>query len=160
MATIAFVVYRLSQTYSDTETFPFDSAGPYYVKRVVDGDTFVLEGGVRVRLLGVNTPETKHPRRPVEPLGPEATEFTTRHIEGRNITLRFDRERRDRYHRVLAYVYVGEWFLNEELILAGYSRAETKYPFSNAMKRRFKAAEELARRNKRGLWAVADQVAR
>ena len=155
-----FVVYRFSQLYSETDPFSFDSAGPYYVERVVDGDTFVLEGGVRVRLLGVNTPETKHPRRPVEPLGPEASGFTKRHIEGRNVTLRFDRERRDRYHRVLAYVYVGEWFLNEELILAGYSRAETNYPFSNVMKRRFKAAEELARREKQGLWAVANQVAR
>ena len=57
-------------------------------------------------------------------------------------------------------MYVGEWFLNEELILAGYSRAETNYPFSNVMKRRFKAAEELARREKHGLWAVANQVAR
>ena len=157
---IVFVVYRFSQLYSETEPFSFDSSGPYFVERVVDGDTFVLEGGVRVRLLGVNTPETKHPRRPVEPFGPEASEFTTRHIEGRNVTLRFDRERRDRYHRVLAYVYVGEWFLNEELILAGYSRAETKYPFSTVMKRSFKAAEELARREKRGQWAVADRVAR
>jgi micrococcal nuclease len=157
---IVYVVYRFSQTYSDTKTFPFDSAGPYYVERVVDGDTFALEGGIRVRLLGVNTPETKHPRRPVELLGPEASEFTKSHIEDRLVTLRFDRERRDRYHRVLAYVYVGEWFLNEEIILAGYSRAEIKYPFSNAMKRRFKDAEELARREKRGLWSVANQVSR
>jgi micrococcal nuclease len=112
---IIFVVHRFSQTYSDAEAFSFDSSGPYYVERVIDGDTFVLEGGVRVRLLGVNTPETKHPRRPVEPLGPEASEFTKSHIENRLITLRFDRERRDRYHRVLAYVYVGERFLNEEI---------------------------------------------
>ena len=143
---IVFVVQRLSQIYSETGPFSFDSSGRYYVERVVDGDTFILEGGVRVRLLGVNTPETKHPRRPVEPLGPEASEFTKSHIEGRKVTLQFDRERRDRYHRVLAYVYVGEWFLNEEIILAGYSRAETDYPFSKAMKRRLKAVEELARR--------------
>lgn len=157
---IVFVAHRFSQLYSDADAFSFDSAGEYFVERVIDGDTFVLEGGVRVRLLGVNTPETKHPRRTVELLGPEATEFTKHHIEGRNVTLRFDRERRDRYHRVLAYVYVGEWFLNEEIILAGYSRAETRYSFSNVMKRRFKAAEELAQRDKRGLWSVANRGTR
>ena len=102
MALIVFVVHRLSQTYSETGPFSFDSSVRYYVERVVDGDTFLLAKGVRVRLLGVNTPETKHPRRPVEPLGPEASLFTKRHIEGRNVTLLFDRGRRDRYHRVLA----------------------------------------------------------
>ena len=158
VAVVIFVLYRLTQTLPDTDSFSFDSTGPYYVERVVDGDTFVLQGGVRVRLLGVDTPETKHPRRPVEPLGPEASEFVKKRIEGKLVTLQFDRERRDRYHRVLAYVYQGDWFLNEELILAGYSRAETQYPFSNAMKRRFKAAEENARNENRGLWAVERQA--
>lgn len=133
--------------------FSFDSSRLYVVERVVDGDTLLLEDGTRVRLLGVDTPETKHPDRPPEPLGPQATAFTQRHVEGRAVTLRFDRERRDRYHRVLAYVYRGDWCLNEEIIRAGFSRAETRFPYSTAMKRRFRQAEEEARENKRGLWA-------
>jgi micrococcal nuclease len=130
----------------------FDSPGPFRVERVVDGDTLRLEGGTRVRLIGVDTPETKHPRRPVEPLGIEAANFVRRHIEGRHVTLRFDRERRDRYRRVLAYVYVDKWFLNEELIRAGYSRAVTRFPYSSRMKKRFREAEAEARKNHRGLW--------
>ena len=132
--------------------FSYNSKGPYRVQRVVDGDTLLLEGGTRVRLLGVNTPETKHPGKPVDPLGLKAAEFTRRHVEGRRITLRFDRERRDKYRRVLAYVYHGDWFLNEELIRAGYSRAETRFPYSTRMKKRFRAAESEARANRRGLW--------
>ena len=135
------------------EAFSFDSAGPYRVQRVVDGDTLVLDDGTRVRLIGVDTPETKHPRKPVERLGPEAAAFTRRHVEGKLVTLQFDRERRDKYRRVLAYVYREDWFLNEELIRAGFSRAVTRYPYSARMKRVFRAAESEARNARRGLWA-------
>lgn len=130
-----------------------DSPGTYRVKRVVDGDTLLLENGARVRLIGVDTPETKHPHKPVEPLGLEAAEFVRRRVEGRLVTLRFDRDRLDRYHRVLAYVYLDGWFLNEALIRAGYSRAVTRFPYSAAMLRRFRLAEEQARQAQRGLWA-------
>jgi len=109
-----------------------------------------------VRLLGVNTLETKHPRRLPEPLGLEASTFTRRHVEGCHITLGFDRERRDDYHRVLAYVFIGDWCLNEELIRDGYSQAETRFPYSSVMKSRFRAAEQQARDERRGLWVAAD----
>lgn len=135
------------------QPFQFDSAGPYRVKRVVDGDTLLLVDGTRVRLIGVNTPETKHPSKPVSPLGVEAAAFTKKHVEGRDVTLQFDRERRDKYHRVLAYVYRDDWFLNEELIRAGFSKAETRFPYSSRMKKRFKEAEAEAREHRRGLWA-------
>jgi micrococcal nuclease len=130
----------------------FDSPGPFRVERIVDGDTLLLEGKTRVRLIGVDTPETKHPDRPVDPLGVEAAEFVRRHVVGRRVTLRFDRERHDRYRRVLAYVYLNDWFLNEELIRAGYSRAVTRFPYSSRMKKRFREAEAEARENGRGLW--------
>lgn len=124
------------------------------VQRVVDGDTLLLANGDRVRLIGVNTPETVRPDFPVEPLGPEATEFTRRHVEQRDVRLEFDRERRDDFERLLAYVYVGDFFLNEELIRAGYSKAVTRFPYSEAMKRRFRAAEAEARDARRGLWGL------
>jgi len=151
---LCLVANRFVRPLRDPSLFPFESPGPYLVERVVDGDTLLLEGGARVRLIGVNTPETRHPNLPVEPLGPEAKAFTRKHVEGRHVTLKFDRERRDAYHRVLAYVYLGDWFLNEELILAGYSRAETRFPFSEVLKRQFRRAEQKARDAKQGIWAV------
>ncbi len=150
---VCLIAYRFRHPLGDPATIQYESPGPYLVQRVVDGDTLLLAGGARVRLLGVDTPETKHPHRPVEPLGPEAADFTRRHVEGRRVRLQFDRERRDVYHRILAYVFVDDWFLNEQLILAGYSRAETRFPYSQSMKRRFRKAEQRAREAKRGMWA-------
>ncbi|MDA0588059.1 MAG: thermonuclease family protein [Planctomycetota bacterium] len=129
-----------------------DASGQNLVVRVVDGDTLVLGNDERVRLIGVDTPETKHPTKPVEPLGPEASAFTKRAVEGKQVTLRFDREKYDRYQRVLAYVYVGDWCLNEELIRAGLSECVTRYPFDASMKRRFREAESEARAARRGIW--------
>lgn len=151
---IGFGVFRSFSTLTRNR-FSFDASHGYRVERVIDGDTLLLEGGTRVRLLGVNTPETKHPDLPAEPLGLEAAAFTRRHVENRIVMLQFDRERRDRYRRVLAYVYRGDWLLNEELIRAGFSRAETRFPYSSLMKRRFRQAQEEARANERGLWAAA-----
>jgi micrococcal nuclease len=134
--------------------FRFEAQVPQHVERVIDGDTIVLEGHVRVRLIGVDTPETKHPHKPIEPLGPEATEFTRSQVEDRDVTLQFDRERRDRYGRVLAYVYVDGKLLNEEIIRAGFSRAETHFKFDRAMAKRFFEAEAEAREAGRGIWAL------
>ena len=158
VAVVCLVAFRFFQFVSKTDRFAFDTSRLYRVERVIDCDTLLLEGGTRIRLLGVNTPETKHPDRPREPLGLEAAAFTRRHTEGRSVSLRFDRERRDRYHRVLAYVYQGDWFLNEELIRAGYSRAETRFPYSGTMKRRFRQAEKQARAEGRGRWAKETKV--
>ncbi len=135
------------------------------VERAVDGDTLLLADHTRIRLLGVDTPETKRPDTPVEPWGPQAHEFTRAHVEGQMVRLEFDKERYDRYDRVLAYVYLGDWFLNEELIRAGMGRAITNHPYSEAMKRRFRAAEREAQREQRGIWSgwtpgVRDRAAR
>ena len=125
-----------------------------FVQRAVDGDTLLLADQTRVRLLGVDTPETKRPHSPVEPFGPEAHEFTRAHVENRKVRLEFDKERHDKYDRVLAYVYVDDWFLNEELIRAGLGRAITNHPYSEAMKRRFRAAQREAQREQRGIWGT------
>lgn len=79
------------------------------VERVVDGDTIELDGGETVRLIGVDTPETVHPRKPVERFGKQATAFTTRLAEGKRVRLERDRETagRDRYGRTLAYVWLA-----------------------------------------------------
>lgn len=154
---IALLVALAVRYLGDEPTAQVDPAEPqrtYLVARVVDGDTLLLEGRERVRLLGVDTPESVAPDRPVEPLGPEASQFTKRLVEGRHVRLGFDKERKDRYGRTLAYVYVGDRLLNEELIRAGFSKVELRHPYSNAMKRRFRAAEDEAREANRGLWSL------
>jgi len=99
--------------------------------RVVDGDTIVIEGGgvargatagqpqggERVRYIGIDTPETKDPRKPVEQLGREASEFNRQLIEGKQIRIEFDVVQRDRYKRLLGYVYVQAKKRNQRLQL-------------------------------------------
>lgn len=150
---LAWAVLRWLRPLPHPADFDFNSPGPYRVQRVVDGDTLLLANRVRVRLLGVDTPEITRSDRPPEPWGLAAADFTRRRIGDHLVTLRFDRERRDPYDRVLAYVYIGETCLNEELIRAGYSRAETRYPYSTRMKQRFVAAEAEARDAGRGMWS-------
>ena len=111
------------------------------VKRVVDGDTLQLESGERVRPMGVNTPETNHPKMQVEYFGKEASAG--------------GREQKDRYKRTLAYVFLEDGMhLNEEIIKQGYGFAvSTRPPF--LYQDGFRRLEREARENRRGLWADA-----
>jgi len=123
------------------------------VRKVIDGDTFVIARGERVRMIGVDTPETKHPQKPVQYFGKEASEFTSRMIEGKAVTLEYDWQRRDRYGRLLAYVYLPDGtFLNAEIIKQGYGFAYTRYPFKYLDE--FRGYEREARENGKGLWNV------
>jgi len=133
---------------------PLMAEGEHPVVRVVDGDTLLLAGDVRVRLLGVDTPETVKPDHPPEPFGPEASEFTRAFVAAGPMRLTFDRERVDRYGRQLAFVWRGDECLNEQLIAAGLSPAMTKYPYSPTMKDRFRAAEREAKRKRLGIWST------
>jgi len=127
------------------------------VVNVVDGDTIEVERGINgddtdtVRLLGIDTPETHHPTKPVECFGPEAASFTDEHLAGRSVQLEADIEGRDRYGRRLAYVVVhGERF-NDELLRRGYARLLVIEP--NHAHARTMLREELdAKRAGRGLW--------
>ena len=133
------------------------------VTRVVDGDTLVLDGGERVRLIGVDTPETVHPRKPVQCFGTDASKFTKRLAQGQTVRLEFDQANahvlhRDKYQRTLAYVYLSDGrLINREIILQGYGHAYTHYPFRYLEK--FRAAEREARRNGRGLWGACPLTA-
>lgn len=142
------------------QAFSFEQAGPFHVQRVVDGDTLLLDGKTRVRLLGIDTPESVAPDRPVEPLGKEASEFTRSLVEGRDVMLQYDRERYDQHQRVLAYVFLGDKLINEEIIRAGFSRAETRFNFDSGMKSRFLKAEKEAREAHRGLWGLPQDRSR
>ena len=126
----------------------------YLCTRVVDGDTIIVEiesKQEKVRLIGVDTPETVHPSKPVEYFGKEASEFTRKMVRGKKIRLEYDWQRRDKYGRLLAYVYLEDGtFLNAEIIKQGYGFAYTRYPFKYLDE--FRQYEREARENNRGLW--------
>jgi micrococcal nuclease len=126
----------------------------------VDGDTIRVRipsppGELNIvetiRLIGVDTPETVHPNRPVERFGKEASAFTRQALLNKTVYLAFDWDLRDRYGRLLAYIYTadGDCF-NAVLIRQGYGHAYTRYPFQ--FMEEFRALEQDARTAKRGLW--------
>ena len=126
------------------------------VVHVVDGDTIVVDGRGRtdtVRLLGVDTPETVHPDKPVQCYGPEASAYTKAALTGRVVRLETDVETRDRYGRLLAYVLVDGHRFNDDLLRRGYARLLVIPP--NGAHARTMLDEELAaRRAGRGLWGA------
>jgi micrococcal nuclease len=129
--------------------------GIHEVRRVVDGDTLLLESGARVRLQGIDTPETVMEDAPVEAWGPEASQFTKDFVEraGHRVWLTFSLERKDRHGRFLAFVWNGDVMLNEELVRAGLAHARLDYRYSGMMKRRLAAAQEEAQKSRRGIWS-------
>lgn len=121
------------------------------VLRTVDGDTLILDGNEKVRLIGVDTPETKHPKKPVQYFGKEASEFTRKLCEGKQVRIEYDWNRTDKYGRTLGYIYLKNGtFLNAEIIRQGYGFAYTKFPFKYLDE--FRKLEREAREKKRGLW--------
>ncbi|MFN8035655.1 MAG: thermonuclease family protein [Acidimicrobiia bacterium] len=129
------------------------------VQRVIDGDTIVVrraDGSLEtVRLLGVDTPETHHPTKPVQCYGPEAAAFTRRRLTGRAVRFETDVETRDAYGRRLAYVLLDGERFNDVLLRAGYARLLIIPP--NGVHAREMLREELdARRARRGLWGACE----
>ena len=121
--------------------------------KVLDGDTIVLDGNERVRLIGVDCPESGNPATPVEFFSEEAAQFTRNLIEGRNVRLEYDINRFDVYGRTLAYVYLEDsTFVNEEIIKQGFGYAYTQFPFKYAKK--FVEYEKNAKKLKLGLWNI------
>ena len=136
-----------------------DEATTAQVIRAVDGDTLevLIDGSTeKVRLIGVDTPETVHPNKPVEFYGKEASAFTHSMADGKTVRLEFDQAsaatgHRDRYGRLLAYVFLPDGtLLNAEIIRQGYGHAYTRFPF--ARMEEFRELEREARESGRGLW--------
>jgi micrococcal nuclease len=124
------------------------------VVRVVDGDTVVVryEGREeRIRLIGVDTPETVHPNKPVEAYGEEAKEYTKKKLEEKDIQIEFDVKERDRYGRLLGYIWVDGLLFNDELLKMGYAKVAT-FPPNVKYVETFKETERNAREKQVGLW--------
>ena len=137
-------------------TSSIERGEPATVQRVVDGDTFIaLEGTrrFRVRLIGVDTPETVKPGAPIGCFGPETSAYAKRVLTGRQVRLVYDVDRYDRYGRTLAYVFIGKTFFNLDLVQHGYAVVETMPP-DVAHVEDLVAAQRAARASRLGLWLM------
>ncbi|MCM8770577.1 MAG: thermonuclease family protein [Candidatus Omnitrophica bacterium] len=149
-------------------SFPFGKKYDYndiLVRRVVDGDTLVLETGERVRLIGIDTPEmhesnklyrdaqrTKQDIKTIQELGRQSYLFTKNLVEGKRVRLEFDVEKYDKYKRLLAYVFLADGtFVNAEIVRQGYANLLTIPPNVKYSAFFLKLYQE-ARQNRRGLW--------
>ena len=133
---------------------PSDLTERARVTRVIDGDTIVvLIGGTeyRVRYIGIDTPETVHPTRPVQPYGPEASEFNKKLVDGETVFLERDVSQTDEYGRLLRYVWLGDELVNAVLVREGYAQVAT-YPPDVKYQHVFLELQREARDKKRGLW--------
>jgi micrococcal nuclease len=127
-----------------------------FVTRVVDGDTIEARIGGRiedVRYIGVDTPETVKPDTPVQCFGPQASTFNHELVERRQVRLDFGVERRDVYGRLLAYVHLGDRFVNAMLVRKGLARSLT-IPPNNRFAPLFRRLELRAARAGSGLWGA------
>ena len=145
VVSIGFLFLRPTQT--DTN---------YQVIRIIDGDTVEIlyeDQITSVQLVGVNAPETTaNPNQPPEPYGEQATAFLQEFLLDKSIYLRFDISKRDKYNRLLGYVYRASdsIFVNLEIIREGYGRVDTRYPFKH--EDTFTNYESRAKAAKKGLW--------
>ena len=136
-----------------------NTVGTYYdVTKVTDGDTIHIEMGGKdevVRLLGINTPETVDPRRPVQCSGKEASNRMKDIAQGKIVRLEYDdsQDLRDAYNRVLAYVYLEDGqMLNRKMVAEGYAYEYT-YLTPYKYQKEFRQLQQLAQSSGRGLWA-------
>ncbi len=133
------------------ETYRENVESRIWIKRVIDGNTLLLSSGEQIELIGVKTSVTRGLRKSLRAHMKEDYLFVNQLVTGKEVRVEFDLETRDRYGRLLAYVYlIDGTFLNAEIIRQGYGFADSKYPFK--YNEEFGQYEREARENKRGLW--------
>jgi micrococcal nuclease len=154
LALLAILIVVLLTGDSDDADEPVLDKTTVQVTRVVDGDTIEVDyqGHTEdVRYIGIDTPESVQPDTPVQCYALAASHFNERLVEGRRVRMVFDAERRDDYDRLLAYVYLGETFVNAELVRGGYARTLTIAP-NTRFAGLFDRLEQAAADAGRGLW--------
>ena len=121
------------------------------VLRVIDGDTIEIEGNIKLRYIGINTPELHDPKRPVECFGQIPSDENKKLVEGKEIYIQRDISETDKYKRLLRYVWVGDLFVNDYLIRQGFAQVST-FPPDVKYIPQFLTAQTEAQNNVRGLW--------
>jgi micrococcal nuclease len=129
----------------------------FLVTKVIDGDTIEIEGGKRVRYIGIDTPETVDPNRPVGCFGKEASSKNSELVLNKRVKLVKDVSETDRYGRLLRYVYIDDIFVNDYLVVEGYAKASTYAP-DVKYSEQFVNSERNAREEKKGLWGGACDI--
>lgn len=158
LAVLGTIILAVGQFFgwSPSKSLPVPEAGTYRVVSFSDGDTITVDmNGVEeeIRFIGVDTPEVHDPRVSVQCFGRVASEYTKSLIGSNNVRLEADaaNTNRDRYNRLLRYVYLPDGRLvNAEIIKQGYGFAYTLFPFSKADE--FRGYEKNAREQDLGLW--------
>jgi micrococcal nuclease len=152
-------------TASEEQTTKYDTVKtiPAAITKVVDGDTvkITLENGSEetVRLLLIDTPETVHPSKPVQPFGPEASEFAKNTLpSGKQIGIEIDVSERDKYGRLLAYIWVDNKMFNEMLLERGLARVAYIYPPNTKYVDQFRAIQRTAQEQGVGIWSIENYV--
>jgi len=121
------------------------------VTRVIDGDTIEIEGGIKVRLIGIDTPEMKNKNRTIDCFATEAKQKVESLLNGKEVVLVKDVSETDKYGRLLRYVYLGDEMINDTLVKEGYARIST-FPPDVKFKDQFLTSERQAREAQVGLW--------
>jgi micrococcal nuclease len=137
----------LSATNAPTAT----SSSQFTVTKIIDGDTIQVNGILKVRYIGIDTPETVDPKRGVGCFGKEASAKNSELVLGKIITMEKDVNETDRFGRLLRYVYINGVMINNELVRLGYAKAAT-FPPDVKYQSQFSESEKYARENKLGLW--------
>lgn len=122
------------------------------VTLIIDGDTIELENGERVRYIGIDTPELARDGQLLECFGEESRRRNEELVLGKQVTLVRDASDRDRYGRLLRYVFVDDTFVNEVLVREGFAHAPS-YPPNTTRQQALRQAERTARTNGSGLWS-------
>jgi micrococcal nuclease len=146
------------ETKKQTVTAPVETL--YKVIKVTDGDTFDIEINGKtetVRMLLVDTPETVHPNKPVQPFGKEASAFTTQLLLGKSVKLEADKEDKDQYGRLLRYVYIDGKSVQEQLLEKGYARVSIYEPNTKYVTK-YQQIETEAKNKKIAVWSISDYV--
>lgn len=144
-----------STTTITVEPTPLVMAEAHYVNRVIDGDTIEIETGEIVRYIGIDTPETVHPTKTVQCFGKEASDYNKQLVYNKMVILEKDVSDKDRYGRLLRYVYVGHEMINERLAKEGYARSAT-FPPDVKYAERFLEAQTHAQTKQLGLWSKCE----
>lgn len=155
---IGLLLFFVAALVSIRETQNNQPKDTYSVKKVIDGDTIEIERygkAEKVRMIGIDTPETLDPRKPVQCFGKEASDKSKDLLSGGRVRLEFDPivGEKDKYNRLLAYVWSDNELVNLKLIKEGYANEYTYRSQSYKYQNEFKNAQTVAKESSIGLWS-------
>lgn len=150
---LVFLIF-IAALLSDDESLPeYKDLDPHTVVKVIDGDTIELANGEKVRYIGIDTPESVHPQKSVECFALQASKYNKDLVLDKVVKLEKDFSDRDKYGRLLRYVYVDDKFVNLDLVAGGYAYS-VSYPPDIKYQNIFENAEQMAMDRGEGLWTA------